>query len=108
LPPPTTALATATTTANATGRKWRWQRREGDGVAFIVLLAASAAVAAAAKNGGGGAGRETEWLSSAKKIGLRVHAILSKYNRVHYLTGEYLHPQDLIATMYDCIFSWKI
>jgi hypothetical protein len=40
-------------------------------VAIIVLLVAAAAVAAAAKNGGGGAGRETEWLSSTKKIGLR-------------------------------------
>ncbi len=42
-------------------------------MAIIVLLALSAAVAvaAAAENGGGGAGRETEWSSSAKKIGLK-------------------------------------
>jgi hypothetical protein len=38
---------------------------------IIVLLAAAAAVAAAAENGEGGAGRETEWSSSDKKIGLR-------------------------------------
>jgi hypothetical protein len=65
-------------------------------VAINVLLAASAAVAVAAKNGGGGAGRETGVVVVRQKNWFkRVHAILSKYDQVHYLTGDYLCPQDL-------------